>query len=433
MTYNISRRHFMGSMAATGAAVMAAPEVKAFECMPASTNAYRIPSASDWATVREDFPRAARKLWLAASETHPFNVNTLTALENYTQYRTLGPGEGRQSFTQDMRSEAKKIYANLICASEEEIAFCLSTTDGENTVIAGLDLAKKGGNVVIDDLHFSASEYLYTALANSGHIELRVVKNKNWEIDIDDMEKAIDKNTRLVSMALVSNINGYMHDVKAISEIAHANGALVYGDIIQGAGCSLIDVKAMGIDCCANSSYKYMMGDFGLGFLYVSKELQGTVITQTRYGLQQVRNLGNGVFEPRPGAAGLYEGTTTFAYLSGIAVLEGLRYINNLGLKNIRSHAKNLTDRLHTELPKLGFEAMTPLSNPTPTVSFVIPNPDKTNAQLNKSFGERVVSVRNFKRNKANGQSEAVTGMRIGVSVYNNDDDIDQFLHALRS
>gem|GEM_PF-3588838 len=34
----------------------------------------------------------------------------------------------------------------------------------------------------------------------------------------------------------------------------------------------------MSIDCCASSSYKYLMGDFGIGFLYVSKELQGTVI-----------------------------------------------------------------------------------------------------------------------------------------------------------
>ena len=112
----------------------------------------------------------------------------------------------------------------------------LSTTDGENLVVAGLDLAERGGNVVIDDLHFSASRYLYTALESAGHVELRVVRHRNWKIDIADMEQAIDRNTRLVSMALVSNINGYMHDARAVSEIAHAHGAYVYADIIQAAG-----------------------------------------------------------------------------------------------------------------------------------------------------------------------------------------------------
>ena len=52
-------------------------------------------------------------------------------------------------------------------------------------------------------------------------------------------------------MALVSNVNGYMHDVKAISDLAHAQGAYVYGDIIQAAGCTPVDVEAMGIDCAA--------------------------------------------------------------------------------------------------------------------------------------------------------------------------------------
>ena len=65
------------------------------------------------------------------------------------------------------------------------------------------------------------------------------------------MEKSIDHNTRLVSMALVSNINGYMHEAKTISDLAHANGALVYGDIIQAVGNTPVDIPAMGIDCCA--------------------------------------------------------------------------------------------------------------------------------------------------------------------------------------
>ncbi len=73
------------------------------------------------------------------------------------------------------------------------------------------------------------------------------------------MERVVDSNTRLVSMALISNVNGYLHDVKAISDLAHTHGAYVYADVIQAAGNTPIDVKAIGLDLCACSSYKWLM------------------------------------------------------------------------------------------------------------------------------------------------------------------------------
>ncbi len=424
----MTRRNFVGTMAAAGSAILAISKTGVGTALANSTQATE-PTTPDFTAIRADFPRAERKLWLAAAETHPFNVNILRALESYTQYRTVGPGEGRYSFTREMQSEVKQRFSGLINAKPEEIAFCLSTTDGENSVVAGLDLAKRGGNVVIDDLHFAASEYMYSMLEQQGHIELRIVRNRDWKIELADMEKAIDRDTRLVSMALVSNINGYMHEVKAISDIAHANGALVYGDIIQGAGCTPIDVRAMGIDCAACSTYKWLMGDFGLGFLYVREDLQGTVIKQTRYGLRQIR-MGSGSFDPRPGAA-RYEGTTTMSYLSGICAYEGLMYLTNIGIENIRTHAKRLTDRLQQELPAMGYPSITPLDSPTPIVSFLIPDVEATRSKLDKAFGERVVSIRNWQKTNKRGEAATVNGMRIGVSVYNNDEDIDQFLNAL--
>ncbi len=60
----------------------------------------------------------------------------------------------------------------------------------------GLDLAKqKGANIVIDELHFTTSLYMYKELEKKG-VELRIVKHKNWTIDPEDMAKAIDKNTQ---------------------------------------------------------------------------------------------------------------------------------------------------------------------------------------------------------------------------------------------
>lgn len=430
---NMTRRNFLSTLATASTAFLtgaqSAPEAL-LAGNPRTPTEWSSSEAPDFEAVRADFPRAARKLWLAAAETHPFSVHTLRAIENYAQYRALGPGEGRMYFTRDMRSEAKRLFANLINAKPEEIAFVMSTTEGENIVAAGLDLARRGGNVVIDDLHFPASTYLYAALEKQGIIELRIVNHRDWKIRLADMEKAIDRNTRLVSMALVSNINGYMHEAKAISNLAHANGALVYGDIVQAMGNTPVDVQAMGIDCAASSTYKWLMGDFGFGFLYVRKDLQGTAIKQTRYGLRALKGLRGREFDVRKDAS-IYEGTTSIPNLPGICAYEGLKYITKLGIDNIRAHAKPLTDRLQKEMPALGYSPITPPDSPSPIVSFLLPDPDATKARLDKAFGEQVVSLSRWRKTNDKGETEIVNGIRIAVSVYNNDEDIDQFLNAL--
>ncbi len=433
---NTTRRGFLRTIAATSLGFWAGASAVDLSSEKITVSDFLIkkrPSGSpDFEAIRADFPRAKRKPWLAAAETHPFSIHTLKAIESYTRFRALGPGKNRLDFTAEMQADTKRLFASLINARPEEIAFVMSTTAGENIVVAGLDLPRRGGNVVIDDLHFPASWYLYSALEKKGYIELRVVRHRDWQIRLSDMEKAIDKNTRLVSIALVSNINGYMHEVKAISELAHANGALIYADIVQAAGNTPVDVKAMGIDCAACSTYKWLMGDFGIGFLYIRQELQGTVIQQTRYGLRALKGLKGREFDLR-GDATIYEETTSIPILSGICAYMGLKYITQIGIENIRAHAKALTDRLQKEMPALGYLPITPPESPTPIVSFLTPDPQATQAKLNRAFGERVVTFARWQRTNARGEEEKVDGIRIAVSVYNNNDDIDLFLNALDS
>lgn len=431
----MTRRVFMEKAAAAGTGLLAAPALMAGQTAAGSQGNRQEPGASsqvpDFAAVRADFPMMKDHVWLAAAETHPFNVNTLKAVDSYCRFRALGPGEGREYFTREKQVDLKRLYAGLIGVTPEEVAFTMSTTDGENIVVNGLDLARKGGNVVIDDLHFIASKWMYGEMARKGEIELRVVRHKDWAIRLEDMDRAIDRNTRLVSMALVSNVNGYIHDARAICDLAHERGALVYGDIIQGAGNTPLDVRALDLDCCANSTYKWMMGDFGLGFLYVKKELQDDVIKPTRYGLRQIGGRRDGRYIGYPTAA-RYEGTTSMPYLSAVCAYEGLKYITKLGLENIRAHAKPLTDRLQKEMPALGFTPITPLDAPTPIVSFIAPDIEAVQAKLDKEFGEHVVSISRWEKTNEKGEVEMVNGIRIAVSVYNNDEDIDRLLHALR-
>lgn len=375
------------------------------------------PGAVFPASVRDDFPQASVETYLNAAALHPVGRFAARAIQENLEYRMFGPGPGRSEFTAAKQADLKTRFGALINARATEIAFTASTSDGENIVVMGLDLAKKKGNIVIDELHFTTSLYMYKELEKQG-VELRIVKHRDWRIDPADMDKAIDRNTRLVSLALVSNVNGFMHDCKAVSALAHARGALVFADIIQAVGCVPVDVKALGIDFASTGTYKWIMGERGFGFLYVREDLQGTVLPTTRYGHRQVANFNRAelTWEPLPGAA-RYE-TGGIAVLLAAAVSEGIDYVQRLGLDRIRTHATQLTERLQRELPPLGYTPLTPAGNPTPILAFGLKDAAATSKALQAAKVVGTV-VGNESR------------LRLSVSVFNTHEDIDKVVEVL--
>jgi len=423
-----NRRRFLAS----AAALAAAPAASGADIGPKITN-----GQVDWDAVRNDFPWIQNSLWLSASDYHPISIHSQRAAETYYKWRTGGPKGGGARLTGGMERETKEMFGSLINAKPSEIAFTHNTTEGENIVVAGMDLVRKKGNVVLDDLHYQASKFLYHMLEREGGIELRVVRSRKddfWRTDSRDMIAAIDDNTLLVSMALVSNINGFLHDAKVTSDAAHAHGAYVYADIIQGAGAIPIDVKALGIDFACAGTYKWLQGDMGFGFLYVKEELQGTVVKQTRYGTRQFsspnRAQADSKFDLRPGAV-IYESSSTLPWAQAMIAHAALKYITTLSIPTIRNKVKPMTDRLLKELPLLGYPAITPPGNPTPIVSFLTPDQDKVSAKLDKAFGYFVIALKRWEFTDPSGETRVIKGVRIGPSIYNNDEDLDRLLNAL--
>jgi selenocysteine lyase/cysteine desulfurase len=369
------------------------------------------------AIVRAQFPGASVETYLNAAAIHPLGTFAADAIEQTMAFRMRGAGPGRADFGTDKQNDLKVRFGKMIGAKASEIAFTSSTSDGENIVVLGLDLPKRKGNVVIDELHFTSSLYLFRELEKKG-VELRIIKHRDWAIDVKDVERAIDRNTRLVSLALVSNVNGFMHNVKAVSDIAHAHGAYVFTDIIQAVGAVPIDVRSLGIDFAATGTYKWLMGERGFGFLYVRDEHQGTVLPTTRYGHRQVANFNRAelTWEPLPGAA-MYE-SGNIPVLLAAAVSAGIDYVNGLGIDKIRAHAKQLTDRLQAELPPLGYKPLTPRDTATPIVAFALKDTAATakTLQAGKVAGTIIANENR---------------LRLSVSVFNTHEDIDRAVAVL--
>src|SRR5581483_12402122 len=138
----VDRRQFLLS-----AAALAAAPKPVFAARAAAGDVF--PPA-----VRADFPIASKQTYLNSAAIHPMSIPCSRALADHVQFRLHGPGEGRADFGAEQQQDLKRRFAALINAKADEIAFVQNTSDGENIVVMGMDLPRRGGNVVLDELHF---------------------------------------------------------------------------------------------------------------------------------------------------------------------------------------------------------------------------------------------------------------------------------------
>ena len=415
---DLNRRHLItgvGSLAATGIMTSGARAQPA-----AASQSSENDSKPGSLPRKEDFGIRTGNTYINSAYIHPIS---LASAENIRRYVLTRSQPGAEPWD---RGGIKAEFAALINAKPSEIAFIPNTSTGENLIVNGLGLPASGGNVVTDALHFEGALLHLEALRREG-LDLRIVMPRDRRIELRDLEHVIDRKTRLVELSHVAMFTGFQHDLKVVCDLAHSNGALVYADIAQSAGCTPIDVKATGVDFCACSSFKWLMGDFGLGFLYAREDLLGRLVRRSQYGYYQADSMATH-FLPydSPGSDPLTYGLAANAtghfevgsQANGVwaALSKSLPYIRRLGVGNIEMYRQPMLQRLHKEMPRLGFEPMTPVESKSALISFAVKDSAPYEDRLKKANVDVRIG-RHF--------------IRLSPSVFNDIADIDRFLDAL--
>ncbi len=369
-----------------------------------------------------------RGTYINAAYTHPMSKGSFNEAKNFLASRMLN-GQMPKEYDGFDRSKSLSNFAMLINASPEEIAWVPSTMFGENFIVSGLSLPGSNEAVVTDAYHFHGSLHLYGQLAKNG-LKLTVVKPRDNRIDLNDLDAAIKPGTKLVALSLVSATTGFQHDLEAVCKLAHAKGAMVYADIIQAAGNVPIDVKRSGVDFCACATYKWLMGDFGIGFLYVRKD-RLPQLKRPMIGYRQIANFVSHVLPFDPPGESAFESEAsenmsghfevgTFANEGIVALRYSLEYLNKVGVANIQQYRQPMIDRMQQQLA--GHSAYIPL---TPTGS--------RSAILSYAFKD-AYSILKPKLDAADVNIQVYENMiRISPSFYNDMNDIDRLLDVLKT
>ncbi len=373
--------------------------------------------------ARADFTIPDGQTYLNSAFIHPMPRAAAEAARHYLEQRALK--EERRS-GDSIAAEIKGEFARLINAKPTEISLVQNTSTGENLVVRGLGLPDGKRNVVTDGLHFDGSLVMYGELRKHG-LDVRLAPMHDWRIRLEDLDARIDRNTRLVALSMVSMYNGWQHDLKAVCDLAHARGACVYADLIQAADNTPIDVRATGLDFGACSSFKWLMGDFGLGFLYVKEELLERVVQRTLIGYQQADTEDHSLPEEPPAewpvswtmhpeATGHFE-AGTFSQSAAVCLSASLAYIQRIGVSTIEAYRQPMLLRLRREMPRLGFEPITPEGTTSARIAF-----HRKGAE--QEFSARLQQAR---------VNISLSGgrLRVSASAFNTMGDVEQLLEAI--
>jgi selenocysteine lyase/cysteine desulfurase len=389
---SLDRRSFLQTAAAGLASISAA-------------RGEALPSNDDPLGVRADFPLTETQAYLNSASTGPSPKVVREAAVEFADGKMLRPTPGRR---QEIREQARARFANLFGASPEEVAFLYATSEGE---------LRAGENVVLDELHFTTSFVLYRQLEKEKGIELRIVPQKGGRARIEDFEARVDRRTRLVSVAWVSNRNGYRHDLGPLADLAHVHGAYLYADAIQALGTFPTRLTEEGVDFAAGNSYKWLFANWGVAPFFIREEHLDR-IRPDRYGHGQVAESLPDFHYRLHRTARKFE-YANVAYGSVYQLDAALSYLEKVRLSRIEEHGVRLAGELREGVAKLGFETLTPPQNPSPIVSFVHGQEPEKLASLFKKE-EIMVTLR-----------EGGTQVRASVAMFNNRSDVQRLLKVL--
>ena len=237
-------------------------------------------------------------------------------------------------------ADARETIARLIGCKPNELYFTGSGTESDNWALKGVALHKtdKGNHVIISAIEHHAILTAADWLEQNGFRVTRLPVDSTGLVSVEELEKAIDDKTTIVSVMYVNNEVGTIQPIKDLAEIAHKHGALFHSDCVQAMPYLNIDVKELGVDLLTMSGHKFY-GPKGVGALYIRN---GVKLDKLICGGGQERSQRGGT-------------TNTPAVVGMATALEIARaemQQNNAYIEKLRDH---FVDRVLNEIPYTRF------------------------------------------------------------------------------
>ncbi|TFZ41315.1 aminotransferase class V-fold PLP-dependent enzyme [Soehngenia longivitae] len=268
----------------------------------------------------------------------------------YEAMKEYAANPGRSGHKMALKANREVYDARVLISKFFHIEDCFNLIFTPNCTTA-LNMAiqgtlKEGDHVITTSMEHNS------VLRPIKHLELLGVENtivyadENGSISTDSIKKAIRTNTKMIAMTHVSNLTGTIMPIEEVGELAKSKGILFLVDASQSAGVIPIDVNKTNIDFLAFPGHKGLLGPQGTGGLFIRDGLRTDTIIQGGTGSESYS-----IYQPEIMPDKFESGTLNMPGIVGLK--EGLNYILETGIENIRKKEEELSKFFIEELRKI--------------------------------------------------------------------------------
>lgn len=366
--------------------------------------------------IRDEFPVTQNLAYLDHAAAGPLSITARKAFDWYLderQFRNPSNYEGIFPILERCRAR----LGEILNVPAGRIELTTSTSTALHVLTLGLDW-QKGDRVAVPDCEFPANVMPWKGLADQS-VEVDFIPHTNGIFRLDDVERVLTPQTRVLAISWVQFLSGYRVDMAEISALCRSRGILLSLDAIQGLGALQLDLQETPVDFLACGAQKWLMGLPGAAFFYVSEALQNqlTPVRGWLNGPVDFENLLAYDETLHDDALRFRIGTMPMGEL--IALEAALSLYQNLGMELAERRVLELSAYAANELDRLGLERF---------------------GSADPRYASGIVTVRHPNANRlpvalaqAGVRASVRNGMlRVSPTWYNNTEDIDRLLDVVR-
>lgn len=365
----------------------------------------------DWNEIRKEFPVCDKYVYLNPAGGSPMSWSASEAGQLF--YREmLEFGDTYWETWLERTEETRGALARFIGAGRDEIGFTTNTSHGMNLVA---QMLKDKGTVLTMRDEFPSTTFPWL---NQG-TEIKFVEPTDHGYSIDDIEKALTPDVKILVTSYVQYCTGFRQDLEKLGRFCKANNLIFVVNATQALGIFPVDVKKCHIDFLMFTGLKWATAGYGIGGLFVDRKwLDPANFPFAGWrSVELPEKMDNMALELKNEASVIESGCPHFPNI--FALGGALKLFNRIGAENVANRVIALNRLLEEKLRELGIDVIAQKEDIHRSGILIarIDNPKEVVQKLS----ERNIIV------SARGE-----GVRISNSIFNNEEDIEKLIGALK-
>ena len=386
---------------------------------------------------REDFPMLNQDYIYFDNGATTFKPNKViqSVVDYYTKY-TANSHRGDYDLSQKvdyLYESTRDVVKNFIKANNsKEIIFTSGTTMSLNMIVFGFMkyFLKAGDEVLITKAEHASNVLPWLELEKKIGIVVKYIPlDDNHKVTIENVKNSITKNTKVISLAYVTNVIGDVRPIKEIASLIHANDGLIVVDGAQSVPHIKTDVAYDDIDFLAFSGHK-MLAPTGIGVLYAKEKYLELMKPISYGGGMNSRFESNKEVEYKELPLRLEAGTQNIAGVLGLQA--AIKYIEEIGIEKIHEHEIELKNYLLTKLKEIDNIEIYNQESDSGIIVFNIKNIFSEDTSRYLNHYHICVRAGNHCTKMVKDEIGIKNTCRISFYLYNTKEEIDKLIEVLK-